>query len=90
MSSSPNPSTTGDPVTVTATVSPVAPGAGTPTGTVTLAIPGRTPQTVTLVNGTAGAVFNPLPKGTHTITANYNGSVGFAASSATHTQTVTN
>ncbi|MFE9007180.1 Ig-like domain repeat protein [Streptomyces sp. NPDC007875] len=86
--SSPNPSLVSDPVTVTATVSPVAPGTGTPTGTVTLAITDRTPQVVTLVNGTASATFNPLQKGTHTVTANYNGNVNYATSSATTTQTV--
>ena len=88
MISTPNPSTTGDRVTVTATVAPVAPGAGTPTGTVTLAITGRTPQTVALTNGTATASFNPLPKGTHSVTANYNGDVGFASSAGTAVQTV--
>ncbi|EXU64564.1 vegetative cell wall protein, partial [Streptomyces sp. PRh5] len=86
--SSPNPSLVSDPVTVTATVSPVAPGAGTPTGTVTLAITNRTPQVVTLVNGTASATFNPLQKGTHTVTANYNGDIDYATSSASITQTV--
>ncbi|MER6841931.1 Ig-like domain repeat protein [Streptomyces platensis] len=86
--STPNPSTTGDRVTVTATVVPVAPATGTPTGTVTLAIPGRTPQTVPLVNGTASASFNPLTKGTHLVTGNYNGDVSFAPSSGTTIQTV--
>ncbi|MBI0295058.1 Ig-like domain repeat protein [Streptomyces sp. PRKS01-29] len=88
VSSSPNPSTTGDPVTVTATVAAVAPGTGTPTGTVTIAITGRSPQTVPLVGNTASATFNPLQKGTHTVTAKYNGDVNYAASSATTTQTV--
>ncbi|WP_432047399.1 Ig-like domain repeat protein [Streptomyces asiaticus] len=88
VSSSPNPSTTGDPVTVTATVVAVAPGAGTPTGTVTLAITDRTPQIVPLVGGTATATFNPLQKGAHTVTANYNGDVNYATSSASITQTV--
>ncbi|MEU4894980.1 Ig-like domain repeat protein [Streptomyces sp. NPDC044780] len=88
LSSAPNPSTVSDPVTVTATVTPVAPGAGTPTGTVTLAITNRTPQVVTLVNGTASATFNPLQKGTHTVTANYNGDVNYTSSSASITQTV--
>ncbi|WP_167746505.1 Ig-like domain-containing protein [Streptomyces melanosporofaciens] len=88
VSSSPNPSTTGDQVTVTATVTAVAPGSGTPAGTVTLAITERAPQVVTLVNGTASATFNPLQKGTHTVTANYNGDVNYATSSATTTQTV--
>ncbi|MEU0842691.1 Ig-like domain repeat protein [Streptomyces sp. NPDC005962] len=87
---SPNPARVNDPVTVTATVSAVSPGTGTPTGTVTLSIPGRTTQTVTLVNGTASGTFNPLPKGTYTVTANYNGSVGYAASTGTTTLTVTN
>ncbi|MFI1304089.1 Ig-like domain repeat protein [Streptomyces sioyaensis] len=86
--SSPNPSTTGDRVTVTATVAPVAPGAGSPTGTVTIAITGRTPQTVPLVGGTATTSFNPLPKGSHTVTAQYNGDVGFAASTGSTVQTV--
>ncbi|MFJ9469872.1 Ig-like domain repeat protein [Streptomyces caniferus] len=88
--STPNPSTTGDQVTVTATVTAVAPGTGTPTGTITLAIAGRTPQTVTLVNGRASAQFNPLPKGTHLVTGNYNGDVRFAPSSGTTTQVVNN
>ncbi|MFK0261389.1 Ig-like domain repeat protein [Streptomyces angustmyceticus] len=88
--STPNPSTTGDQVTVTATVTTVAPGTGTPTGTITLAIAGRTPQTVPLVNGRASAVFNPLPKGTHLVTANYNGEVNFAPSSGTTAQVVNN
>ncbi|MYT11131.1 Ig-like domain (group 3) [Streptomyces sp. SceaMP-e96] len=86
--STPNPSTTGDRVTVTATVVPVAPGTGTPTGTVTLAITGRTPQTVPLVGGTASVSFNPLQKGTHLVTGNYNSDVGFAPSAGTTVQTV--
>ncbi|MEU5731602.1 Ig-like domain repeat protein [Streptomyces antimycoticus] len=43
---------------------------------------------MTLVKGTASATFNPLQKGTHTVTANYNGDVNYATSSATTTQTV--
>ncbi|WP_435603597.1 Ig-like domain repeat protein [Streptomyces sp. bgisy130] len=86
--STPNPSTTGDRVTVTATVVPVAPATGTPTGTVTLAITGRSPLTVPLVGGTASASFNPLQKGTHLVTGNYNGDVSFAPSSGTTVQTV--
>ncbi|WP_037837630.1 Ig-like domain repeat protein [Streptomyces sp. NRRL S-337] len=88
--STPNPSTTGDTVTVTATVTAVSPGTGTPTGTVALAVTGRTPQIVTLVNGRASAQFNPLPKGTHLITGNYNGDVSFAPSSGSTLQTVSN
>ncbi|WP_327222730.1 Ig-like domain-containing protein [Streptomyces platensis] len=86
--STPNPSTTGDRITVTATVVPVAPATGTPTGTVTLAITGRSPQNVPLVGGTASASFNPLQSGTHLVTGNYNGDVSFAPSSGTTLQTV--
>nr|QBF51787.1 IPT/TIG domain-containing protein [Streptomyces caniferus] len=86
--STPNPASTGDRVTVTATVVPVAPGAGTPSGTVTLAIPGRTPQTVALVNGSASATFSPLPRGIYTVTGNYNGDVSFAGSTGLTLQTV--
>ncbi|WP_411136761.1 beta strand repeat-containing protein [Streptomyces sp. C10] len=86
--STPNPATTGDRITVTATVVPVAPGTGTPTGTVTLAITGRTPQTVPLVGGTASVSFNPLQKGSHLVTGNYNGDVSFAPSAGTTVQTV--
>ncbi|WP_055556474.1 Ig-like domain repeat protein [Streptomyces sp. NBRC 110028] len=62
---------------------------GPQSATVTVAIPGRTPQTVPLVNGTASATFNPLPKGTYTVTADYNGSVDYVASAGATTQTVT-
>ncbi|MGA6159890.1 Ig-like domain repeat protein [Stenotrophomonas sp. NPDC087984] len=53
-----------------------------------MALTGRSPLTVPLVAGTATATFNPLPKGTYTVTANYNGDVNFATSSGTTTQTV--
>ncbi|MGA4951168.1 Ig-like domain repeat protein [Streptomyces lydicamycinicus] len=86
--STPNPATTGDRITVTATVVPVAPGTGTPTGTVTLAITGRSPLTVPLVGGTASTSFNPLSKGSHVVTGNYNGDVSFAPSTGTTVQTV--
>jgi hypothetical protein len=86
--STPNPATTGDRITVTATVVPVAPGTGTPTGTVTRAITGRSPLAVPLVGGTASTSFNPLPKGSHLVTGNYNGDVSFAPSAGTTVQTV--
>lgn len=43
-----------------------------------------------LVNGQASAVFSPLPKGTHLVTGNYNGEVGYAPSSGTTVQVVNN
>ncbi len=82
--SSPNP-VYGQPVTFTATVAPVAPGAGTPTGTVTFFIDGGTAmggsqETVTLTAGEGGVVTitvpdntitNALAVGQHSVTASY-------------------
>lgn len=45
-------------------------------------------QTVTLVDGTASASFNPLSKGSHSVTGNYNGDVSFAGSTGITVQTV--
>ncbi|MER6039355.1 Ig-like domain repeat protein [Streptomyces sp. NPDC001856] len=87
--SSPDPSNTGQKVTLTATVTAVPPGAGVPTGTVTFTIGSRSPVSVTLVNGTATTVHNPLSPGTHAVTAVYAGSTEFAGSTGTDTHTVT-
>ncbi|MFI0904088.1 Ig-like domain-containing protein, partial [Streptomyces sioyaensis] len=90
VTSSPDPSTFGQPVTLTAHVAPVAPGSGTPTGTVTFVIGGGGGGTVTapLVGGNASVTTSTLSVGTHPITATYSGSANFAASSGTDTQTV--
>src|SRR5205807_1763637 len=48
-----NPAVFGQPVSFTVTVSPVTPGAGTPTGTVIFRDSGNTLGTATLSNGTA-------------------------------------
>ncbi|MER5377054.1 Ig-like domain repeat protein [Streptomyces sp. NPDC002553] len=88
--SSPDPSNTGQKVTLTATVTAVPPGAGVPTGTVTFTLGNRSPVSVTLVNGTATTVHNPLSPGTHAVTAVYSGSTEFAGSTGTDTHTVTN
>ncbi|NHA00317.1 Ig-like domain repeat protein [Nocardioides sp. W3-2-3] len=53
VSSSPNPSVVGQPVTVTATVSPVSPATGTPAGAVQFEIDGEPGAYVTLAGGTA-------------------------------------
>ncbi|WP_445520067.1 hypothetical protein [Streptomyces sp. NEAU-174] len=52
--SSPNPSLVSDPVTVTTTVSPVAPGAGTPTGLTADPPPRRAPPRPPRGGGTSG------------------------------------
>ncbi|WP_244942927.1 beta strand repeat-containing protein [Streptomyces inhibens] len=87
--SSPDPSVVGQPVTFTAIVAPVAPGAGTPTGTVTFVITGGPTLTATLSGGTASVTTSALTAGTHTVTATYSGDPSFTGSSGTDTQTVT-
>jgi len=88
----PEPALLGASVRLTAQVSPVPPGTGTPMGLVTL-----TEGTLTLgsaslsLAGTldqAGITTTQLPLGTDTITASYAGSGTFAAASATATETV--
>jgi Bacterial Ig-like domain (group 3)/YDG domain len=93
VASSFNPSVFGQPVTFTATIGAVAPGAGTPTGSVQFQIDGvGFGGPVTLSGGSAvsgNASF--LATGTHTVTALYSGDGKFNASSnsaAPLTQTV--
>jgi Bacterial Ig-like domain (group 3)/Domain of unknown function (DUF4214) len=83
---SPNPSTLGQSVTFTATVtSPF----GTPTGTVTF-LAGSTNLGTASLNAAGQATIstNSLPAGTQTITATYTGSATFASSFGTTSQTV--
>jgi len=78
--SSLNPSVAGQSVTFTATVAVVAPGVGTPTGTV--AWSSNTGCGTTAVTaGIAACITSSLPVGTDTVTANYNGDATHAASS---------
>ena len=70
----------GQPVTFTATVSPVG-GSGTPTGTVTFQEGSTTlASSVTLVSGQATFSTASLSVGSHTITASYSGDASFLAS----------
>jgi len=90
LSSSANPSVFGQPVTFTATVSVVLPGAGAPTGTVTFkdgtTILGSAPLSGSLQ---ASLTTSALQVGTHTITATYSGDGNFLGStSAPLTQVV--
>ncbi len=83
VTSSVNPSVFGQPVTFTATVSPVSPGGGAPTGTVTFEEGGSSIGTGTLTptplpggegqGGTATFTSSSLTVATHTITAIYGG-----------------
>src|SRR6266567_8254800 len=82
LTSTPNPSTTGQTVTLTATVSAVAPATGTPTGTVTFRDGATVLSTVTLVNGSASFQTAALAVGSHSLTAAYSGGGNFLASTS--------
>src|SRR5437867_1294825 len=91
LASTPNPSTTGQAVTLRATVSPAPPATGGPTGTVTFRDGAATiaGSPVTLVNGVATLVTSALATGSHSLTAVYSGDDDFLAStSAAVTQVV--
>ena len=92
VTSSPNPSNFGSPVTFTATVSVTSPGAGTPTGTVTFKDSGNSIGTGTLVGGTpdvATLTSSPLTVlGNHSITAVFSGDTNYSGSSGSVLQTV--
>ena len=83
LTSSPNPSSPGQAVTYTATVTPVAPAAGTPTGTVSFS-DGTAPIgdcTAQALSGTtATCTVTYTSSGSHSVTATYGGDANFAAS----------
>ncbi|MGP4002595.1 Ig-like domain-containing protein, partial [Streptomyces sp. 8N706] len=92
LTSSPNPSVCGEPVTFTAQVTPVPPGAGTPTGTVTFIISADGPALTVPVDGTGQAqvTVSDLSVGNHVVIAAYSGDSEFSAStSGLLNQTVT-
>jgi hypothetical protein len=82
LTASPAAATVGQPVTLTATVSAVAPGAGLPTGSVTF-LDGTTTLGSALLNGAgqASITTSTLAVGSHSITANYGGDGNFSGSS---------
>jgi uncharacterized protein (TIGR03437 family) len=88
VTSTANPSVFGQSVTFTATVSPVAPGAGTPTGTVTFKDGATSLATVALTAATAALSTSSLSVGSHSIVAEYNASPSYTASSGSLTQVV--
>ncbi len=87
LSSGLNPSVSGQPVTLTATVAAVAPGHGTPTGTVTFDDAAVSLGTGSLsATGQASLTVTSFAPGAHSITATYSGDTNFAGS-ATSTAT---
>jgi hypothetical protein len=89
LTSSPNPSHLGQTVTFTATVAVVAPGSGTPTGTVTLKDGAVVLGTGTLASGKAIFTTSLLAPGSHSMTAVYGGNaIDLGSTSPVHTQTV--
>jgi Ca2+-binding RTX toxin-like protein len=75
---SPDPAVDGEPLTVTAAVNPVAPGAGTPAGTVAIVIDGATAATAILDDdGTAFVDDVALGAGPHDIDIEYTGDSNF-------------
>jgi hypothetical protein len=89
VSSSANPSVYGQAVTFTATVTANAPGAGTPTGTVTFCEGSTSLGTGTLSGGKTTLKTTLLPTGSDAITVVYGGDGNFTTStSAALTQTV--
>ena len=84
--SSQNPSTYGQSVTFTATIT--SSSAATPTGTVSFENGTGSLVTIKLVGGSASLTTSTLSVGSHTITAYYNGSTKYATSSSALSQTV--
>jgi hypothetical protein len=81
VSSSANPALPGQSITFTATVNPVVPGSGTPTGTVQFKIDGSpSGSPVALSSGRATLSTSSLTHGTHSIAAEYTGDINFFGS----------
>ena len=84
VSSTADPSVFGQAVTFTATVSAVAPGVGTPTGTITFTEGSATlAATVAMTSGQATFTTSAFSVATHTITASYSGDGNFQTSTGT-------
>ncbi|MBO9521157.1 MAG: Ig-like domain repeat protein [Nocardioidaceae bacterium] len=74
----PSPSAESEPVDVTVTVAPVAPGEGSPSGTITLTNDGAAVGSAALANGTASFQLTPA-SGDHVLKASYTGDDHFGA-----------
>jgi hypothetical protein len=89
LTSTPNPSTLGQTVTFKVTVATLAPGSGTPTGSVKLKDGATELQTASLVSGKATFTISSLTHGSHSMSAEYLGSANdLGSTSAVTKQTV--
>jgi subtilisin-like proprotein convertase family protein len=83
IATSANPARPGTNVTFTMTVTAVAPGVGTPSGSVNFRIDGSVAGSGTLSGGVATFTTNSLAVGTHTVVAEYAGDGNFVGSTNT-------
>src|SRR5712692_2442114 len=90
LTSSTNPSVSGQTATLTATVAAVSPGSGTATGTVTFKDGLTTLGTGTLNAGVATFASSTLALGAHSITAVYGGDTNFTGSTSSTLSQVVN
>ena len=88
VTSSANPSTLNQPATVSATLAVVAPGAGTPPGTVTFSEGSTVLGSATLFFGRYNLALPNLPAGDHVITAFFAGDATYGPSTVSITQKV--
>jgi Concanavalin A-like lectin/glucanases superfamily/Bacterial Ig-like domain (group 3)/MBG domain (YGX type)/WD40-like Beta Propeller Repeat len=88
VAASPNPVGLDQPLTLTASIAVVAPGAGTPAGSVTFFDGGTPLGAVALSGGTASLTTNGLAAGSHSVSALYSGDGNFATSVANGAFTV--
>jgi hypothetical protein len=89
LTSSLNPAPYGSSGTLKATVKAVAPGGGTPAGTVTFREGLAVLATVPLSGSTAKLALKSLTPGTHEVTATYNGDPDYEPSEGGNVQTIT-
>jgi hypothetical protein len=82
VTSSSNPSVVGEPIAITAAVTPDSPGAGVPTGTVTFYDGATELLAVPLTGGSATLTTSDLALGSHSITAQYSGDGNFTTSTS--------
>ncbi len=79
----------GKPITLSATVAPVSPGYGIPTGTVTFTnLSTHVAARFALVSGKAHYTIASLPAGGHSFSVQYSGSSGYSPSVSTSAMTV--